>query len=149
MDRQKAGLIAFGIIIFIMYAFGLHFFDSVWSFPSQRAVPLMVLALVGTGIYVTIRLGFPQLRYLKHGINVNAISPGVVEGEHWDDVDAFFANHEGLQLGEKKAQVGASVPYGRMGIAEDLTGMAVFLASSDADYIVAQTYNVDGGQWMN
>ena len=70
MDRQKAGLIAFGIILFIMYAFGLHIFDAVWSFPSQRAVPLMVLALVGTGIYATIRLGFPQIRYLKHGINV-------------------------------------------------------------------------------
>ena len=41
------------------------------------------------------------------------------------------------------------VPYGRMGTAEDLTGMAVFLASEDADYIVAQTYNVDGGQWMS
>jgi D-sorbitol dehydrogenase (acceptor) len=36
-----------------------------------------------------------------------------------------------------------------MGIAEDLTGMAVFLATPDADYIVAQTYNVDGGQWMS
>ncbi|MDA8248432.1 MAG: hypothetical protein M0Z28_04580 [Rhodospirillales bacterium] len=27
--------------------------------------------------------------------------------------------------------------------------MAVFLASSDADYIVAQTCNVDGGNWMS
>ena len=70
MDRQKAGLIAFAIIVFIIYVFGLHTFDAVWSFPSQRAIPLMVLALVGTGIYATIRLGFPQLRYLKHGINV-------------------------------------------------------------------------------
>jgi len=89
------------------------------------------------------------LDLIKHGINVNAISPGVVDGEHWDDVDAFFANYEGLQLGEKKTQVGDGVPYGRMGIAEDLTGMAVFLATPDADYIVAQTYNVDGGQWMS
>jgi D-sorbitol dehydrogenase (acceptor) len=89
------------------------------------------------------------LDLIKHGINVNAISPGVVDGEHWDGVDAFFAKHEGLELGEKKAQVGKSVPHGRMGVAQDLTGMAVFLASSDADYIVAQTYNVDGGQWMS
>ena len=70
MDRQKAGLIAFGIIIFIMYAFGLNTFDAVWSFPSQRAIPLMVIALVGTGIFATIRLGFPQIRYLRHGIEV-------------------------------------------------------------------------------
>ena len=27
--------------------------------------------------------------------------------------------------------------------------VAVFLASSEADYIVAQTYNVDGGNWMS
>jgi len=41
------------------------------------------------------------------------------------------------------------VPFGRMATAEDLTGMAVFLASSEADYIVAQTYNVDGGNWLS
>jgi len=89
------------------------------------------------------------LDLIKHGINVNAIAPGVVDGEHWDGVDALFARHEGLQPGEKKATVGAAVPFGRMGTADDLTGMAVFLATSDADYIVAQTYNVDGGNWMS
>ena len=70
MDRKKAGFIAFGIIIFIMYAFGIHTFEAIWSFPSQRAVPLMVLALVGTGIYASIQLGFPQIKYVRHGINV-------------------------------------------------------------------------------
>lgn len=89
------------------------------------------------------------LGLIQHGINVNAIAPGVVDGEHWDGVDALFAQYENRPLGEKKKLVGQSVPYGRMGTAEDLTGMAVFLASSDADYIVAQTYNVDGGNWMN
>ena len=89
------------------------------------------------------------LDLIKHGINVNAIAPGVVEGEHWEHVDAMFAKYENRPLGEKKRLVGESVPYGRMGVAEDLTGMAVFLASREADYIVAQTYNVDGGQWMS
>jgi len=89
------------------------------------------------------------LDLIRHGINVNAIAPGVVDGEHWDGVDALFARYEGLKPGEKKAAVGAAVPYGRMGTADDLTGMAVFLASSEADYIVAQTYNVDGGNWMS
>lgn len=89
------------------------------------------------------------LDLIKHGINVNAISPGVVDGEHWDGVDAFFAKHENKAPGQKKQEVGAAVPLGRIGTAEDLTGMAVFLASADADYIVAQTYNVDGGQWMS
>ena len=89
------------------------------------------------------------LNLIRHGINVNAISPGVVDGEHWDGVDAFFAKYEGKDPGQKKKEVGAAVPYGRMGTAEDLTGMAVFLASDAAEYIVAQTYNVDGGQWMS
>lgn len=89
------------------------------------------------------------LNLISHGINVNAIAPGVVDGEHWDGVDALFAKHEGLAPGEKKTAVGEAVPFGRMGTAEDLTGMAVFLASADADYIVAQTYNVDGGNWMS
>ncbi|WP_370241049.1 L-iditol 2-dehydrogenase [Pararhodobacter marinus] len=89
------------------------------------------------------------LDLIRHGINVNAIAPGVVDGEHWDGVDAFFARYEGKAPGQKKREVGEAVPYGRMGRAEDLTGMAVFLASSEADYIVAQTYNVDGGNWMS
>jgi len=89
------------------------------------------------------------LDLIKHGINVNAIAPGVVDGEHWDHVDSLFAKYEGLKPGEKKKQVGAAVPYGRMGTAADLTGMAVFLASAEADYVVAQTYNVDGGNWMS
>ncbi|MBN9671939.1 L-iditol 2-dehydrogenase [Labrenzia aggregata] len=89
------------------------------------------------------------LNLIEHGINVNAIAPGVVDGEHWDGVDALFAKYEGLVPGEKKAAVGASVPAGRMATADDLTGMAVFLASSEADYILAQTYNVDGGNWMS
>jgi NAD(P)-dependent dehydrogenase (short-subunit alcohol dehydrogenase family) len=89
------------------------------------------------------------LNLIGHGINVNAIAPGVVDGEHWDGVDAFFAKYEGKAPGQKKREVGDAVPYGRMGRAEDLTGMAVFLASDEAEYIVAQCYNVDGGQWMS
>jgi galactitol 2-dehydrogenase len=89
------------------------------------------------------------LNLISHGINVNAIAPGVVDGEHWDGVDAFFARYEGKAPGQKKAEVGAAVPFGRMGRAEDLTGMAIFLASDEAAYIVAQTYNVDGGNWMS
>ncbi|KVK43811.1 sorbitol dehydrogenase [Agrobacterium deltaense] len=89
------------------------------------------------------------LDLIKHGINVNAIAPGVVDGEHWDGVDALFAKYENRPAGEKKRLVGEAVPFGRMGRAEDLTGMAIFLASDEAEYIVAQTYNVDGGNWMS
>lgn len=89
------------------------------------------------------------LNLIKNKINVNAIAPGVVDGEHWDGVDALFAKHENRPLGEKKKLVGLEVPYGRMGTAEDLVGMAIFLAGPESDYIVSQTYNVDGGNWMS
>jgi NAD(P)-dependent dehydrogenase (short-subunit alcohol dehydrogenase family) len=32
---------------------------------------------------------------------------------------------------------------------DEIGGLATFLASFDADYIVAQTYNIDGGNWMS
>ena len=89
------------------------------------------------------------LDLIKYGINVNAIAPGVVAGEHWDKVDALFAKYENIPIGEKKSQVGKAIPFGRMGKAEDLVGMAIFLASEESNYVVAQTYNVDGGNWMS
>jgi NAD(P)-dependent dehydrogenase (short-subunit alcohol dehydrogenase family) len=88
------------------------------------------------------------LNLIAHGINVNAIAPGVVDGEHWDGVDGFFAKYEGKAPGQKKREVGAAVPFGRMGTAADLTGMAIFLATDEAKYIVAQCFGVDGGNWM-
>lgn len=89
------------------------------------------------------------LDLIKHRINVNGIAPGVVDTPMWDEVDALFARYENRPLGEKKRLVGEAVPYGRMGRPEDHTGAAVFLASADADYVVAQTLNVDGGNWMS
>ena len=72
MDRKQSGLIFFAIVSFLLYAFGVQLFESVWSFPSIRKIPLMVIALVGTGIFATVRLGFPQIKYLRHGINVTS-----------------------------------------------------------------------------
>ena len=89
------------------------------------------------------------LALIEHGINVNAIAPGVIDTPMWDQVDALFAKYENLPIGEKKRRVGRAVPYGRMGRPDDMVGAAVFLASEDAGYVVAQTLNVDGGNWMS
>ena len=89
------------------------------------------------------------LGLIEHKINVNGIAPGVIDTPMWDQVDALFARYEHRALGEKKRLVGEAVPYGRMGLPADLAGAATFLASADADYIVAQTLNVDGGNWMS
>lgn len=115
---------------------------------GRRGEPLVAVYCASKAAIISLTQS-AGLDLIQHGINVNAIAPGVVDGEHWDGVDAFFARYEGKVPGQKKREVGESVPYGRMGTAEDLTGMAVFLASDEADYIVAQCYNVDGGQWMS
>ena len=86
---------------------------------------------------------------IPHRINVNGIAPGVVDTAMWDEVDRLFAKYENRPIGEKKRLVGEAVPFGRMGVPEDHAGAAVFLASADADYVLAQTLNVDGGNWMS
>jgi NAD(P)-dependent dehydrogenase (short-subunit alcohol dehydrogenase family) len=89
------------------------------------------------------------LDLIQYKINVNGIAPGVVDTPMWDHVDSLFAKYERRPLGEKKRLVGEAVPFGRMGQPDDYRGPAVFLASSGSDYVVAQTLNVDGGNWMS
>jgi D-sorbitol dehydrogenase (acceptor) len=88
------------------------------------------------------------LALIEHRINVNAIAPGIIDTPMWDVVDREFARLENLPVGEKKRQISRQIPYGRMGQPEEVTGCAVFLASDDSDYVIAQTYGVDGGNWM-
>ena len=142
--------------LFTMQAVARHMIDrgitgtiiNMTSQAGRRGEPLVAVYCATKAAVISLTQS-AGLNLIDHGIRVNAIAPGVVDGEHWDGVDAFFAKHEGKAPGQKKAEVAASVPYGRMGRAEDLTGMAVFLASDEAAYIVAQTYNVDGGNWMS
>ena len=115
---------------------------------GRRGEPLVAVYCATKAAIISLTQS-AAMNLIEHGINVNAISPGVVDGEHWDGVDAYFAKYENKQPGQKKKEVGAAVPFGRMGRPEDLAGMAIFLASKEANYIVAQTYNVDGGQWMS
>lgn len=115
---------------------------------GRRGEPLVAIYCATKAAVISLTQS-AGLNLIEHGINVNAIAPGVVDGEHWEGVDALFAKYENRPRGEKKRLVGEAVPFGRMGTADDLTGMAIFLASSDSDYVVAQTYNVDGGNWMS
>lgn len=155
-DFDRAFSINVSGTFFMLQAVARHMIDhgkggkiiNMASQAGRRGEPL-VAAYCATKAAVISLTQSAGLDLIKHGINVNAISPGVVDGEHWDGVDAFFAKYENKAPGQKKREVGEAVPYGRMGVAEDLTGMAVFLASDDANYIVAQTYNVDGGQWLS
>ncbi|MDX8527103.1 L-iditol 2-dehydrogenase [Mesorhizobium sp. MSK_1335] len=121
---------------------------NVASQAGRRGEPLVAVYCATKAAVISLTQS-AGLDLIKHRINVNGIAPGVVDSDMWDQVDALFAKYENRPKGEKKRLVGEAVPYGRMGRPEDLAGMAVFLASDEAEYIVAQTYNVDGGQWMS
>jgi galactitol 2-dehydrogenase len=155
-DYQRVFDINVAGTLFAMQAVARHMIErgirgriiNMASQAGRRGEPLVAVYCATKAAVISLTQS-AGLNLIAHGINVNAIAPGVVDGEHWDGVDAFFAKYEGKAPGQKKREVGEAVPYGRMGRAEDLTGMAVFLASEEAAYIVAQCYNVDGGQWMS
>ena len=87
------------------------------------------------------------LALAPYKINVNAIAPGIVDTPFWDEVDKQFAKLLNMEIGEPKATFTKAIPLGRIEQPDDIAGAAVFLASSDADYITQQCLNVDGGNW--
>lgn len=155
-DYQRVFDINVAGTLFTMQAVARHMIErgkggkiiNMASQAGRRGEPLVAVYCATKAAVISLTQS-AGLNLISHGINVNAISPGIVDGEHWDGVDAFFAKYENKAPGQKKREVDTAVPYGRMGTPGDLTGMAVFLASDAANYIVAQTYNVDGGQWMS
>jgi meso-butanediol dehydrogenase/(S,S)-butanediol dehydrogenase/diacetyl reductase len=79
-------------------------------------------------------------------ITVNAFCPGVVTTELWEQLDGeFIAIGETEKPGEALESFGAGILVGRLSTPDDITGLALFLASPDADYITGQAINVDGG----
>ena len=155
-DYQRTFDINVAGTLFTLQAVAKHMIDrgqggKIINMASQagRRGESLVAVYCATKAAVISLIQSAGLNLIAHKINVNAIAPGVVDGDHWDGVDAFFAKYEGKPKGQKKREVGDAVPYGRMGQPEDLTAMAVFLASEGADYVVAQTYNEYRGNWMS
>ena len=84
MSRSTGGIIAYLVIFLLLIFGGVGFYDSVWSFPGNfeffksfptenfpiGSIPILIVTLVGTGIFITIKLGWPQIRYVVHGIKV-------------------------------------------------------------------------------
>jgi meso-butanediol dehydrogenase/(S,S)-butanediol dehydrogenase/diacetyl reductase len=82
----------------------------------------------------------------EFGITVNAFCPGVVTTELWEQLDdEFVAIGETEKPGDALESFGAGILLGRLSTPDDITGLALFLASADSDYITGQSINVDGG----
>jgi NAD(P)-dependent dehydrogenase (short-subunit alcohol dehydrogenase family) len=74
--------------------------------------------------------------YSRHHIRVNAIVPGTID----TPMNAVELSNEKM-----REKLIAMAPCGRLGIPDDVAGLAVFLASDDAEYCVGGFYAVDGG----
>lgn len=74
------------------------------------------------------------------GITVNNIAPGAIE----TPINTKLLNDPKLL-----AALTANIPLGRLGKPEDVASLAVFLASSESDYVTAATFFVDGGLLWN
>ena len=86
---------------------------------------------------------------LAPDVTVNSICPGVVDTEMWRLIDHEWTQSDKRPAGSAWQDRVRGIPMKRPQTPEDLTGMAVFLASSDSDYITGQSYHVDGGVVMN
>jgi len=77
------------------------------------------------------------LELARHRINVNALAPGSIDTD-------IVSSGPIMKLVEREREK-SSIPWGRMGNAEDLVGAALFLASPEAEYLTGATLTVDGG----
>jgi NAD(P)-dependent dehydrogenase (short-subunit alcohol dehydrogenase family) len=97
----------------------------------------------GIGSYIASKHGVigltrtAALEYIKQGIRVNAVNPGLIDTKVGRDV--VSGNEEAY------ADIAKSVPIGRAGRPEEIASAVLWLCSSGASYVVGQALTVDGG----
>jgi len=84
------------------------------------------------------------LEVAPHNIHVNAIAPGGITTEGSTKPLAGSGLTE-AQLKEMSESFAARIPLKRMGVPDDIAKVALFLASSAADYMTGSLMVVDGG----
>jgi len=99
-------------------------------------------AAIGNPAYAASKSGAVALTrtlgnaWAPRGIRVNGIAPGLVDTK----LTKVTTEHP-----KRRERALARIPLGRMGLPEDMAGVALFLASPLASYVVSQTISVDGG----
>ena len=97
----------------------------------------------GIGSYIASKHGVvgltrtAALEYIKHGIRVNAVNPGLIDTQIARDV---VSGDE-----QAYAEIAKHVPIGRAGRPEEIASAVLWLCSSGASYVVGQALTVDGG----
>jgi len=79
--------------------------------------------------------------HVKQGIRVNCVCPGTVDTPSLEQRIAAFEDREAA----RKAFI-ARQPMGRLGSAEEIAPICVFLASDESSYATGAVFTIDGGQ---
>jgi 3-oxoacyl-[acyl-carrier protein] reductase/sorbitol-6-phosphate 2-dehydrogenase len=95
-------------------------------------------------------LGYTQARALEmapYNVTVNAICPGTMDTDMTKGGFAMSAEHQGRDAAELLAEhIDLDIPMKRLGTADDVGAMAVFLASDDAAFTTGASLNLTGGE---
>lgn len=83
--------------------------------------------------------------FITQGIRCNAICPGTIISPSFEERVAAVSQQTGKPLAEVRQNFVARQPMGRLGTAQEVAALAVFLASDEASYITGQPHLVDGG----
>jgi 2-keto-3-deoxy-L-fuconate dehydrogenase len=83
--------------------------------------------------------------FIKQGIRVNAICPGTIESPSLDDRIATLAKNTGRPEKAVRQDFINRQPMGRLGTAQEIAALAVYLASDESSYTTGQTHLADGG----
>ncbi|MEP9349578.1 SDR family oxidoreductase [Xanthobacter sp. KR7-225] len=83
--------------------------------------------------------------FILKGIRVNAICPGTVQSPSLDERIAAVAAQTGRTLDQVRADFVGRQPMGRLGTAEEIAFLALYLASDESAFTTGQAHVIDGG----
>jgi 2-keto-3-deoxy-L-fuconate dehydrogenase len=86
--------------------------------------------------------------FIKQGIRCNAICPGTIVSPSLEDRIATASKETGKSSDAVRQDFVSRQPMGRLGTAQEVAALALFLASDEASYITGQAHLVDGGMAM-